>query len=171
MKRIILFSLLSIFTALYFKGAYAGGPIQIGKKLVNFKLKTLEGKRTEIHDAIKGRAAVINFTTTWCHDCKKLARIFEKIIPRYRKKGIEFIFVYVGQKKKLVGKGVSGKNRKSAPFRLLDEKRKAAAKLKLTGIPHVITVDRKGVIKYKGLPLEEKMITREIDKLVSNNMP
>jgi len=70
-----------------------------------------------------------------------------------------------------VEKGVSGKNRKSAPFRLLDEKRKAAAKLKLTGIPHVITVDRKGIIKYKGLPLEEKMITREIEKLVSNNMP
>ena len=171
MKRIISFFLLAIFTVLYFKVAYAGGPIQIGKKLVNFKLKTLEGKRTEIHDAIKGRAAVINFTTTWCHDCKKLERIFDKIIPRYRKKGIEFLFIYVGQNKKLVEKGVFGKNQKSAPFRLLDEKRKAAAKLKLTGIPHVITVDRKGVIKYNGLPLEEKMIIREIDKLVSNNMP
>ena len=107
---------------------YVEGSSFVGNKMPNFKLKTLEGKKLKLRDAIKDKAAVINFTTVWCHDCKKLKKILDPIIPQYKEKGVEFCFVYIGKKRKAVSEGYSQTDASKRPIRLLDETREAAAK-------------------------------------------
>jgi len=150
----------------YVDGVNAKSLKYIGEELTNFKLKTLQGKNIKIHSVIKDKIAVINFTTTWCSDCNKLAKVLSKIIPVYREKGVEFCYIYVGQKQKMVSHGIEKSEESSAPVRLLDEKRKAFSKLKLTSIPHLIVVDKEGVVRYEGLCLQEKGVVAEIEKVI-----
>jgi peroxiredoxin len=144
----------------------AKGPDHIGEKITNFKLKTLQGEKVKIHDVIKDKVAVISFTTTWCSDCKKLAGILYRMIPGYRDKGVEFCFIYVGQDQTIVSKENKRTSENSNPIRLLDEKRKAFLQWQLSSIPHLIIIDKKGIVKYEGICLEEKQIISEIEKVI-----
>jgi len=136
-----------------------------GKQFEELVLHTLEGQRTALQEVIRGKPAVINFTTTWCLDCKKLEKVFGSIISRYSKQGVVFCFVYVGQKKDQVAEALKG-HPQDGIVRLLDEKRKEARKIKLSGIPQVIITDAAGRMRYSGLPLEDNALSAEIDKVL-----
>ena len=153
-------------TILFAVAIYAKSTSFVGGKIPNFKLKTLEGKKLKLHDAIRGKTAVINFTTVWCQDCKKLKEILGPIIPQYKEKGVEFCFIYIGKKRKAVSEGYRKEDAKQGPLKLLDEKRKAAIKMKVSKIPKLFIVDKKGIIRFEGLILEEARIVEEIEKVM-----
>lgn len=170
MKRKIPFFLLVVLFIIFYAGKmYAKNPGHIGDRLTNFKLKTIQAKNIRIRDVIKDKIAVINFTTTWCTDCKKLEKVLSTIIPAYRKKGVEFCFIYVGQSQKMVCQKNGKGDEDSAPIRLLDEKRKAFFKWKLTSVPHLVMVDKKGIVRYEGLLLQEKQIVTELEKVIERS--
>lgn len=162
----ILVLLLAAFTIFSEIRIDAKVPDRVGTRLTNLKLKTLSGSKVKILDMIKEKIAVIVFTTTWCSDCKKLARVLENIIPRYRKKGVEFYFIYVGQDQKIVTQNNKKTNKDNLPVILLDEKRKAALKWQLTRIPNLVMVGMGGIVRYEGLLLDEKKISIEIEKVI-----
>jgi len=135
----------------------------VGTKMPNFKLKNLAGNNVKLHDVIRDKAAVLNFTTVWCHDCKKLKEVLTPMIPEYKEKGVEFCFIYIGKKKKALSEGYAEDERKE-PVKLLDETRKAAIAMKVSKIPRLFFVDRKGVIRSEGLILEEQRIIEAIEK-------
>jgi len=160
------FVLILLATVLFAVAIYAKSNSFVGTKMPNFKLKTLEGKKLKLRDAIKDKAAVINFTTVWCQDCKKLKKLLDPIIPEYKEKGVEFCFIYIGKKRKAVSEGYSQEDESKRPVRLLDEKRQAAIKMKVSKIPKLFFVDRKGIIRSEGLILEEQGIVEEIEKVM-----
>ncbi len=139
----------------------------VGEKIPNFKLKNIEDKNIKLHKVIEGKIAVINFTTTWCSDCKKLKKVLKPIIPEYKEKGVEFCYIYIGkgQKKRVLQEMKKG-NRNNGVTKLFDENRQAAIRMKITKIPHLYIVDKKGIIRYEGLCLEKKGITEEIEKVL-----
>lgn len=166
MKSKLFFFFLVLLTTVNSDNVNAQGSEHVGNKLIDFKVKTLQGENITIQDVIKDKAVVINFTTTWCTDCKKLAKFFNKIIPRYRKKGLEFYFIYVGQRREIVSLASKNINKINSPIIFLDEKRKAAVKLGVQIVPHLIIVDKKGIVKYEGVQFKEKQITAEIEKVI-----
>lgn len=166
MKSKLFFFFLVLLTTVNSDNVNAQGSEHVGNKLIDFKVKTLQGENITIQDVIKDKAVVINFTTTWCTDCKKLAKFFNRIIPRYREKGLEFYFIYVGQRREIVSLASKNINKINSPIIFLDEKRKAAVKLGVQIVPHLIIVDKKGIVKYEGVQFKEKQITAEIEKVI-----
>ncbi len=140
-----------------------------GKKLNNFKLKTLAGEKIRIRSVLKDKPAVINFTTTWCEDCKKLDEIISRSLPKYSKKGVVFCYVYVGQKKKFVLSAIAEKSPNPNIIKLLDERRKIFQKMKLNSVPHLLIVNSKGIIGYEGAPLDEKDFIAAIEKVLMSD--
>jgi len=145
---------------------YAASSSFVGTKMPNFKLRNLEGKKVKLHDAIRDKTAVINFTTVWCQDCKKLKEVLAPIIPQYKEKGVEFCFIYIGKKRKALSEGYSKDDERKGPVKLLDEKRDAAIKMKVSKIPKLFIVDKKGIIRFEGLILEEARIVEEMEKVM-----
>ncbi len=166
MKPKILFMLLIILSFFSFKAVSAEKTRHIGLKLIDLEAKTLDGKKVKIQDEIEGKISVLNFTTTWCYDCKKLARVLGNIIPKYREKCVAFCFIYIGQKKETVIKSSAGSSDAETPLKFFDEKRKSTRKLNLTSVPYVIIVDSRGIVRYEGLPLKEAAIVDEIEKII-----
>ena len=160
------FFVLILLCVIFAVALYAESSSFVGTKMPNFKLKNLEGKTLKLHDAIRDKTAVINFTTVWCQDCKKLKEILAPIIPQYKEKGVEFCFIYMGKKRKAVSEGYSKDDERRGPVKLLDEKREAAIKMKVSKIPRLFFVDRKGIIRAEGLILEEQKIVEEIEKVM-----
>ncbi len=153
-------------TILFAVALYAASSSFVGTKMPNFKLRNLEGKKVKLHDAIRDKTAVINFTTVWCQDCKKLKEVLAPIIPQYKEKGVEFCFIYIGKKRKALSEGYSKDDERKGPVKLLDEKRDAAIKMKVSKIPKLFIVDKKGIIRFEGLILEEARIVEEMEKVM-----
>jgi len=138
----------------------------MGRLIPDLKIKTLEGDTIDLAETVQGKAAVINFTTTWCFDCKKLSDRFKTLIPEFRNREVDFYFIYVGQKKKLVKRNMRGRSAQSMPVLLLDEKRKASGRLKITSVPHLIMVNQEGAVTFEGFTQDEKKLRKTIQSLV-----
>lgn len=68
---------------------------QIGDKVDNFEIKSLEGKKVQLNEFI-GKKVLINFTTTWCPDCQREKAIME---PDYQERfkdnpNVEFMVIH-----------------------------------------------------------------------------
>lgn len=129
-------------------------------------LTRLDGSEVSLKDLASSKATVINFTTTWCSDCKKIAEILDRLMPEYQPQGVEFIFVYVGQKSRLVEKALNDKGMSTIPLRLLDVRRSLSKSLEITSVPVLIMVDASGTIKFEGFSDDEESLSSAIAALV-----
>ncbi|MFH1153636.1 MAG: TlpA disulfide reductase family protein [Pseudomonadota bacterium] len=129
-------------------------------------LSTMDGSQVSLKQLAASRATVINFTTTWCADCKKLSEVLERIIPGFQSQGINFIFVYVGQKSPQVQRVLGDTALSESPLRLLDINRTLSESLSITSVPFLFMVDSGGTIRFEGFSLDETVLSREMARLL-----
>ena len=123
----------------------AAPALAAGQQAPDFTRSTLEGRRVSLAD-LRGQVVLVDFWATWCGPCKLQAQILEPLYAEYRKRGVEFLSVSVGEDAQTVKEFL-----RTAPppyTVLIDPEDSLSADLGIVALPTVMVVDRAGKVAY-----------------------
>lgn len=129
---------------------------RVNKPVVDFALKTLDGKITKLSD-LKGKVVVVDFWATWCGPCKASFPYLQKVYEKYKDNPNVVILAvnsWEGAKNeeeriKTVQKFIE--ENKYTFSVLLDENDKIIGKYGVEGIPTKFVIDKRGMIQFRDI--------------------
>ena len=139
-----------------------GGKKIYAKSILNQKAPELivEEWLTKKPDT-KGKFVLIDFSSTWCHGCRKSMPELNNFQKEFADK-LVIIFITTETAEKVKGaKGILIET----PI-AIDTKGRSSKLLEIKGIPHNILIDPKGYVRWEGFPLSKDSELTE-DVLVS----
>ena len=129
--------------------------VQIGKKAPNFTLPTPDGKTISL-SSFKGNMLIVDFWASWCGPCRAENPNMVKIYNEFHEKGLEILSVSLDENKE---KWTSAIEKDGLIWNHVSDLKKwnsAAAKLYgISSIPHIIVIDKNGIIVGKNLRGQE----------------
>lgn len=144
------------------RGPSAEEGVLEGDKILDFKLKDLNGASVSFSRLSKGKVTVLDFSTTWCPPCRAIVPVLKDIYEAYRAKGLEVIAVYLGEPRSTVEEYATQHH---IPYTvLLDTEGSVGSAYSVRGVPTIIIVGRDGVIKYRGHRVPTDMIKTMVEK-------
>lgn len=130
----------------------------------DFTLKDLDGKEVKLADLRKDKALVLDFTTTWCGWCKRLAPHLEKIKSEYKDKDLVVVKIDV----KEPANKVKAQYKDYKGTVLLDEDGAVAKKYGVRGFPTVIIANKKGEVVGRGHYMPYEDLKKHVDKALAD---
>lgn len=122
--------------------------IRVGDKLPAFTIPTFTGK-TLTNANLAGKIFVLDFWATWCGPCKKLSPIMQELHNTFKAQGVTVIGANFKEScqpgQTGFAKGYVKEHGYTFPFGVADT---LGEKLNISGIPLVLIVDGKGVVRY-----------------------
>ena len=116
----------------------------MGDRLPNFAIPTFAGK-TLTNASLAGKVFVLDFWATWCGPCKKLSPVMQGLHDRFQAQGVAVIGANCSEQQIAFAKGYVKEHGYTFSFGDADA---LAKKLNVQGIPLVLIVDRKGVVRH-----------------------
>ena len=108
----------------------------------------------------EGKFVLIDFWATWCGPCRAYIPVLNEIQKKYGDQ-----LVIVGVSDETAEKVEAFNNPKIQYFEAIDTKAKVKNALEVTGIPHAILIDPKGIVRWEGFPLlQNNQLTEEVIK-------
>jgi len=167
MKKIILVLLLS------FMSLWGGGIIE-GEKILDFKLKSINGQKLYSLEAFRGEVIFLNLWGSWCRGCKKEMPHFFRLQKEYEDKAFKIVTVNIDGKKRNIKKFLHKIEKKTTiktPFLVLyDPKKNVAKNYKVRAMPSSYLIDKEGIVRLVLIgSLDEddiKELKKEIDALL-----
>lgn len=106
----------------------------------------------------EGKFLLIDFWATWCSPCRKAIPELNEFHEKYKDR-----LVVIGVSKEKEEQVVKMKNPVINYYSAIDTQDRMGGELKIIGIPHVIIVDTKGIVRWEGFPmLEGHELTGEV---------
>jgi len=96
----------------------------------------------------KGKFVLIDFWATWCGPCRKAIPELNAFHKKFGDK-----LVVIGISDEPAETVSSFKNPKIEYFSAIDTKGKTKGAVEVKGIPHVLIIDPKGIVRWEGFPL------------------
>ena len=127
-----------------------------------FSLAQRDGQMLSLAD-LRGKVVLVDFWASWCGPCRALFPWAKEFYKKYHDKGVEILGVSVDDDVKAWGKAVDTEKLPWLHVRdakLPNGKRAASDLYDVTGIPHLVLIDREGKIVKSGY------IEYELEKLV-----
>ena len=122
--------------------------IEPGQPLIDFTSQDENGKTVKLSQ-FKGKIIVLNFSASWCGPCRKSDEKLIAIYNKYKPKGVVFIQVDLDFRSK--EKWLEYAN--TLPWVNVHEenwgKSKIAKEYNVMEIPHIILIDKKGIMRNK----------------------
>lgn len=141
------------------------------KSFINAKAPKLEvqGWLTEIPKT-EGKFILIDFWATWCAPCRKAIKELNNYNKKFEK---EMVIIGISDEQPSKIKKLQNKINYYSAF---DTQKKMYNQFKIRGIPHVVLIDPKGIVRWEGYPflkgneLSEKTIENIIEKYKKTNI-
>ena len=115
---------------------------------------------------------IVDFWATWCGPCVKGLPKVTKVAEAFKDKGVVFYAVNVGEEPEKVKAFM---DKKSWSFTAVsDKENKVSETYGVTGIPHTVIIDKKGVVRqvHIGLiPNLEDQLTKELEAVLAGKDP
>ncbi len=135
--------------------------VAIGQPAPDFTLNTPEGKALSL-SSFKGKVLIVDFWASWCGPCRGENPNVVKMYKKYHKKGLEILSVSLDNNKEAWEKAIKDDGLIWNHVSDLKGWGSSAAKLYgVSGIPHIVLIDKEGTIVAKNLrgeKLEEKVL-------------
>ncbi len=139
-----------------------------GDKAVDFTLDTLGGPSFTLADNL-GKVVVLDFWATWCPPCVAGLPVVTKVMRDYADKGVVFVAVNLREDPEEVAEFM--KEKKWNFTVAFDGDGAISNKYGVTGIPHSVIIDQKGIVRgvhvgFLGAEKTDKMLREELDELL-----
>ena len=142
--------------------------IPTGEPAPEFALKDLAGNEVRLADQ-RGQVVLVDFWATTCPPCRKELPHIQRIHEKYQNKGLMVLAISTDSQRDEVRPYVE-KNGYTFPVLFADGKVRIS--YRISGIPVVYLIDRKGVIRFHQVgygPGAERRIERQVEKLLQSN--
>ncbi len=117
----------------------------VGKAAYDVTLPTALGQQKSLSQAREGKKAVLFFWATWCPHCRDEITRMNKNLDAITAKGIKIVLVSIGETKEDVAAYL--KRNAVVLDSFLDEDNALQGPYDLVGVPTLVFVDEKGVIR------------------------
>ncbi|WP_316850183.1 TlpA family protein disulfide reductase [Pedobacter agri] len=108
----------------------------------------------------KGKFVLVDFWATWCGPCRAYIPTLNEIQKKYADQ-----LVVIGMSDEAADKVKAFANPKIEYFETIDTKAQVKNALGITGIPHAILIDPKGIVRWEGFPLlQNNQLTEDVIK-------
>ena len=142
--------------------AGAEGP-KVGDKVVDFQLKSVNGRLVKTAEARKDRVFVLKMGATWCGWCNKQIPHLNKVQQEY---GNKVAVIDVDIEEPLSRVKTHNEKNGVKYTTVLDTNGQVAARYGVQGIPVLIIADKDGKIVYRGNYTEYEVLKAKIDELL-----
>lgn len=112
---------------------------------------------------LEGKFVLIDFWATWCGPCREVIPELNEFAKKFGKK-----LVVIGISDETADQVKAMKDPNIEYYSAIDTKGEMKKALGVKGVPHVILIDPKGIIRWEGFPLLEKheLTVQVIEKLM-----
>ena len=126
-----------------------GFPAEVGEKCPTFLLKAMDGKEIQSERIKSNNPLFLLFWSTWCPGCKDKIPELKKISSQFAPKGLQVLAVNVG-----INDSPEKVKRFIKKYRIdypvaIDEGSQVTKLFRIQGIPTVVIIDKKGIIRYR----------------------
>ena len=118
----------------------------VGKAAPDVVLTTSEGNTTSVIGARQGQKAILVFWATWCPHCYEDLGSINENLASLEQKGIKIILVNAGETSVVVKNYFIKRQMKLISF--VDEDSYMLGLYHLNGIPTLIFIDSKGIVRH-----------------------
>jgi cytochrome c biogenesis protein CcmG, thiol:disulfide interchange protein DsbE len=116
-----------------------------GKPLPAVKMTDTKGKKIT-NATLRGKVAILDFWATWCGPCKQASPVMQRLHEKYGKKGLVVIGANLWEQsnKNNAARDYAKEHKYTYTFTANNDT--LAKTLKITGIPAMLVVDKKGKV-------------------------
>ena len=161
-----------LFTLLFLsKSVMFATDSDLGSKILDIKLKLLDGSKVSIHELVEDGPLMIDFWATWCKPCKKVMKYLDQYHQDYADQGFKVLMINQDTPRSLSKVKSYIRSQNHQFFVGLDPNQKIAQKLNGMVMPTLILVDKGGEIKWRHqgfIPGEEVEIEKQIKLLLDS---
>ena len=151
--RIALSAATVLVALLWLLSSWAGN--SVGQPAENFSLSPAEGGKAVSLAQFKGKPTMVVFWATWCPPCRREIPVLKNIHRDYSSKGLQMVSVAIAYRETREDV-VRFKKSNELPYLVLwDDENKISEKYGVEGIPTVLLLDSKGVIRYRSHHMDD----------------
>lgn len=142
------------------------GHIKVGQPAPDFSAKDLADQTVKLADYHGQKVVLIDFWATWCGPCRMAMPGLQGVQDDFKGRGLEILSVNQGESSEQAGAFMK---QKGYGFHvLLDPDSAIGAKYAVRGIPTMVAVDKKGVVRWirVGYRPNDTDLRQELERLI-----